>query len=634
MPEHPDERLHTPFAYTVSRRTLLRGGVLGGVGLAAAALIGCGGDDDDDDDTAATTTTTTTTTSGTGTTTQAATSDDDEDEGGAQVQVTEEDVEDEDTVATIKRAEGFTTEAGRFVPFQIPEPDTPPKFGGTMTQRFTFDPGPLDPAIAAAGGTMTAVNMMYNRVIGVYSGWDSDPYSRNDLVPELAESWEISEDGLTYTFNLRGDVKFHNIPPINGRNLVASDVKFSWDRYKDVGSPHRSYFLQVASIDVVDDQTVAVTLNQPTPDFIYPISTAYTTVHGPELVDSGEITSTAIGTGPMILDHWTGGVGGGFNKNPDYFRGPVKIDRWELPLVRDAAAGWAQFRVGNHDFGMSAATSDELEAILDTNPDTQYFSAPIFASTFALNFNMDLPKWQDERLRRGISLAYDREEILDVIYSGAGIVLPQMDWRFFWEDEPSAENGTLGNWWRHDADEAQKLLAAAGEDELEFDLVYYNYSNTSNSLQNEVLIDQFRRVGMKLNANAVDYTEYNSQWTTRSGESESFDGWASFSPTADHYVFGLNHSGSGGNRNRINDPEIDAWAEQHQVELDPETRTELARNVWNKVLDQVYRIEKPSGYAAYLQQPWLRAVRYIRPIGSGHFYLDTGYEAFNAWIDK
>ena len=401
-----------------------------------------------------------------------------------------------------------------------------------------------------------------------------------------------------------------------------------------VGSPHRSYFLQVASIDVVDDQTVAVTLNQPTPDFIYPISTAYTTVHGPELVDSGEITSTAIGTGPMMLDHWTGGVGGAFNKNPDYFRGPVKIDRWELPLVRDAAAGWAQFRVGNHDFGMSANTSDELEAILDTNPDTQYFSAPIFASTFALNFNMDLPKWQDERLRRGISLAYDREEILDVIYSGAGIVLPQMDWRFFWEDEPSAENGTLGNWWRHDPDEAQKLLAAAGEDELEFDLVYYNYSNTSNSLQNEVLIDQFRRVGMKLNANAVDYTEYNSQWTTRSGESESFDGWASFSPTADHYVFGLNHSGSGGNRNRINDPEIDAWAEQHQVELDPEVRTELARNVWNKVLDQVYRIEKPSGYAAYLQQPWLRAVRYIRPIGSGHFYLDTGYEAFNAWIDK
>ena len=84
------------------------------------------------------------------------------------------------------------------MPWQIDEPDKPVKFGGTLVQRFTFDPGPLDPAIAAAGGTMTGVNLIYNRLIGVYSGWDSDPYARNDLVPELAEGWEISEDGLTY----------------------------------------------------------------------------------------------------------------------------------------------------------------------------------------------------------------------------------------------------------------------------------------------------------------------------------------------------------------------------------------------------------------------------------------------------
>ncbi|MCY4455682.1 MAG: hypothetical protein OXC56_05130, partial [Chloroflexi bacterium] len=131
----------------MTRRTLLRGGVLGGVGLAAAALIGCGGDDDDDEEE---TPSVQATAAAPAATQQAAAqdtaTDDDEDDGGAQVQETDEDVEDEATVATIKRAEGFTTEAGRFVPFQIPEPDKPPKFGGTMTQRFTFDPGPLDPA--------------------------------------------------------------------------------------------------------------------------------------------------------------------------------------------------------------------------------------------------------------------------------------------------------------------------------------------------------------------------------------------------------------------------------------------------------------------------------------------------------
>ena len=627
MTDHTDPAREEPFAVTFHRRTLLRGGLLGGVGLAAAALIGCGGDDDDDDAGSAAQATVAPVA-----TQQAAAEDTDDGEGAAATPVAT--VEDEDTVATIERAQGFTSEAGRFVPFQIPEPDKPPKFGGTLTHRFTLNPGPLDPAIASAGGTLAGVNAVYNHVLGVYSGWDSDPYARNDLVPELAESWEISEDGLAYTFHLRPDVKFQNIPPLNGRNLVASDVKFSFDRYSKTGSPHRSYFLQVASIEAVDDATVVITLKQPTPDFIFPLATAYTTVHGPELVDSGEILTRAIGTGPMILDHWTSGEGGAFDKNPDHFRGPVKIDRFELPLVLDLGAAQAQFRVGRHDYGIAAATSDELENLLGTNPDAQFFSTPIFASTFALNFNLDLPKWQDERIRRGLSLAYDREELLDIIYSGAGIVLPQMDWRFFWEEEPSPDTGVLGNWWRYDPDEAKKLLAAAGEEELEFDLVYFNYSNVSNSLQNEVLLDQFRRIGVTLHPKAVDYTEYNSQWTTRSGESESFDGWASFNPTADHYVYGLNHSESGGNRNRINDPEIDAWAAQHQVELDPETRTELARNVWNKVLDQMYRIEKTSGYSAYLQQPWVRAVRYSRQVGSGHQYLDTGYEAFNAWIDK
>ena len=615
MAHDSDETRNEPFAFMIHRRTLLRGGLLGGVGLAAAALIGCGGDDDDGD------------TAAVAPATQVAA---DGDDSAAPAET----VEAEDTVATIERANGFTSEAGRFVPFQIEEPATAPKFGGTLVHRFTFDPGPLDPAIAIAGGTMTGVNAVYNRLLGVYSGADSDPYARNDLVPELAESWETSEDGLAYTFHLRPGVRFQNIEPLNGRALVAGDAKFSFDRYSETGSPHRSNFLLVSTIEAVDDATLVITLQQPTPDFIFPLATAYSTVHGPELADSGEMLTKAVGTGPMILDYWTGGVGGAFDKNPDYWRGPVKIDRWELPFTLDLAAAEAQFRVGRHDYGLTSETSDDLEKILDTNPDTQYFANPLFVGGLALTFNMDLPRWEDVRIRRALSLAYDREEMLDIIYSGAGIVLPQMDWRFFWEEEPTPESGVLGNWWRHDPDEATKLLDAAGASDLEFEMMYYNYSNTLNSAPNEVWLDQFSRIGIKLNLSSRDYTEYNSQWTTRSGSTDTYDGWASNAAFADHFVYGLNHSESGGNRNRINDPQIDTWAAQHQVELDPEVRLELARSVWHRVLDQVYRIPKPAGYRANLLQPWVHGVRYSRGAGSGHHYLDTGYEAYNAWIDK
>ena len=613
MTDRTEPTREEPFALTLHRRTLIRGGLLGGLGLAAAALIGCGDDDDDDDTTAV------------APATQVA-----DDEAAAPAET----VEAEDTVATIERANGFTSEAGRFVPFQIEEPATAPKFGGTLVHRFTFDPGPLDPAIAIAGGTMTGVNAVYNRLLGVYSGADSDPYARNDLVPELAESWETSEDGLAYTFHLRPGVKFQNIEPLNGRALVAGDAKFSFDRYSETGSPHRSNFLLVSTIEAVDDATLVITLQQPTPDFIFPLATAYSTVHGPELADSGEMLTKAVGTGPMILDYWTGGVGGAFDKNPDYWRGPVKIDRWELPFTLDLAAAEAQFRVGRHDYGLTSETSDDLEKILETNPDTQYFANPLFVGGLALTFNMDLPRWDDVRIRRALSLAYDRQEMLDIIYSGAGIVLPQMDWRFFWEDEPTQESGVLGEWWRHDPDEAKKLLDAAGASDLEFEMMYYNYSNTLNSAPNEVWLDQFSRIGVKLKLSSRDYTEYNSQWTTRSGTTDTYDGWASNAAFADHFVYGLNHSESSGNRNRINDPQIDTWAAQHQVELDPEVRLELARSVWHRVQDQVYRIPKPSGYRANLLQPWVHGVRYSRGAGSGHHYLDTGYEAFNAWLDK
>jgi ABC-type transport system substrate-binding protein len=164
-------------------------------------------------------------------------------------------------------------------------------------------------------------------------------------------------------------------------------------------------------------------------------------------------------------------------------------------------------------------------------------------------------------------------------------------------------------------------------------MIYYNYAPESNARQNEVLVDQFRDAGIRLNARSVEYSEFNSQWTTRKGDAQAYDGWLAFNPTAQHYVFGLHHSSSSGNRYRIHDAEVDEWSDQHQVELNPDTRRELAQKVWNKVQDQVYRVEKAVGQGASFQQPWLRGQR-SRGIGSGQFYLDTQNLVRNAWLNK
>ena len=583
---------------------------MGGAGLAAAALLGCSEGDE---------------TGGTSGAPQA---------DPAGTDTTGEIVEDEGTVARIERATGYTSASGRFIPFQFPEPDTRPKTGGTLTKAAIYKPAPLDPIIGTAAGTLIPVNAVYNRLLGVESAWDTDPYASNDVVPELAQSWEVSADGLEYTFRLRPDVEFHNVPPLNGRRLAASDVQFSYERYGGPGSAHRANFSQVSSILTPDDETVTVVLNQPTPDFLYPLATAYSTIHPPELVDSGEIMTRAIGTGPMVLEYWSTSDGGGLHQNPGYFKGPTRIDRWDLVLQRDFTTGWAEFRVGRNDYGLYLESADDLENILATNPESQYLSSPVFTPIFALSFELHSAKWSDVRVRRALALAYDRDELLDIVYSGDGVVLPQMDWRFFWEEEPTPESGRLGKWWRYDPEEAKKLLSAAGADGLTFDLLYSNTSNLQNSLQNEVLAEQLRRVGVTAKLRSLDYNEYLAMWAGHAGEAEAYDGFAAFGSTADHFVYGLHHSQSPSNRSRIDDPEVDAWAEQHQVELDPEARTELARKVWSRVLDQVYRLDKAAGYRVWMQQPWVRGVRFARAIGSGHFYLDVQYELMNAWLDK
>ena len=218
--------------------------------------------------------------------------------------------------------------------------------------------------------------------------------------------------------------------------------------------------------------------------------------------------------------------------------------------------------------------------------------------------NLDLPMWNDERLRRALSLAVDRDAISKVIYGSFGKIAATPDWQFFWDEEPTADSGTFGPWWRFAPDEARSLLDAAGVPDFSFDLLYYlGYGGASVV---ELLVDQLRGAGIEMRPRSVEYTEFNSQWTARKGEAHAYDGWVASGSTAEHNVHGLHHSASGANRYRIKDAQVDAWAEQHQVKLDPDTRLELARRVWERVYDQVYRIDKPTNYSAELMQPWVQ----------------------------
>ena len=620
-----EHSMHGWWARSVGRRTLLRGGLVGGAGLAAAALIGCGGDDDDDDEAATQTTTsgttTTATTSGTTTTTttDSSATDGGGDDGG-------------DGAAEVEALGKLVQDPALPYPYNFPEPNKAPVAGGIMKVAATWNFQSIDPIDSAAGGTVTIPNMVYNRLIGFKRGPGADVF-QPEIEPELAASWERSPDGLTFTFQIQPNVTWQNVAPLDGRAFTAEDARFALDRYANEGV-HKSYYANAGGMEAPDDGTLKINMAKATADFLNPLASNKQTIFPRELVDDGSIETSAVGTGPMILTGLELGQNVEFDKNPDFWEREVLLDGFEFLLMPDHVARLAQFRVGNIDYAYSLVSSvRDLNEVLQTNPDVQVNFIPVTANGLSLGMNLTLPKYQDVRVRRALSLAIDRQEILDIVYDGLGKALNTIPWPFLFEEEATIESGLAGNWLRYDPDEAVKLLQAAGAEDLEIINSYYAYTKGFEQ-HTEVIQAQLQKAGIKMGGGKVDYTEFNSQWVPSKLPDVSTSAWSTSGYDADNWFHGQVHSQSPGNRWRINDAEIDEWAEAQQIELDPAARKELWQKIWDKDADQSYRPTIPSGFWLEVYQPWLRGIRFTGTApGDNNSYYTWGDQVQSGWID-
>ena len=621
-----EERVSGWWTHSVGRRTLLRGGLLGGVGLAAAALIGCGGDDDDDDDSASTTTTTTTTTTSTAQATATA---------APSVNVTQDD-DDED--ADDQAEEGETI--GELVqdpalpyPYNFPEPNKTPQPGGIMKVAATWNFQSIDPIDSAAGGTVTVPNMVYNRLIGFKRGPAADVF-QPEIEPELAASWERSPDGLTFTFAIQPHATWQNIAPLNGRKFTAEDAAFALNRYATEGV-HKSYYANVAGFEAVDDETFKINMAQATADFLNPLASNKQTIFPRELVDNDSIETSAIGTGPMILESLELGQNVLFSKNPDYWEKDVLLDGFEFRIMPDHPARLAQFRVGNIDYAYGVvSTVRDLNELLETNPDVQVNFIPITYNSISMGINHTLEKYQDVRVRRALAMAVDRQEMVDIVFDGLGKAQNIIPWPFLFDEEKSVGSPEVGPYLQYNPDEARKLLAAAGAEGFTMNNSYYAYTSALEQMT-EITYSQLARVGINMTGGKVDYTEFNSQWVPSKLPDFSTSAWSTSGYDADNWFHGQVHSQSPGNRWRTNDAEIDEWAEAQQIELDPAARAEIWRKIWDKDLDQAYRPTLPWGFSLEVYQPWVRGLRFTGTApGDNNSYYTWGDQVHTAWIDQ
>ena len=235
---------------------------------------------------------------------------------------------------------------------------------------------------------------------------------------------------------------------------------------------------------------------------------------------------------------------------------------------------------------------EQADALIESNPGTRITSDPITNAISFFAFNTDHPTLQDDRVRQAMSLALDREEMVQILSGGLGRVLPVFLWPLVFDKEPSEDE--LGRWWRHDPAEAKKLVAAAGAEGVKLTTLFTPSYGASQPNNIAFVTSPWKDIGINLESQDVDFQTFSAlRFTSKfrdDPESQMMQGYSTAAPTAKGSFFDLVHTQSSQNVHKVNDPDIDAWAEQAVGEFDPDARRELHRKIWDRELDRVLRL--------------------------------------------
>lgn len=522
----------------------------------------------------------------------------------------------------------------------IPADPRDPQSGGIFTVAFPGDPPNLDSTKSTSQVTQLTTSSIYERLIM----WPTEPgYNllENRLEPGLAESWDVSGDGLTFTLKLREGVKWHNLPPVNGREFTADDVKFTFDYFTQEGSVQASSFGTVGSLEVVDSHSVRYQLTKRNPGFLFQISNTGTGFIVPkEVVDAdGDLSQTVIGTGPFMQDGaYRLKEGMDFLANPDYWEKDAKgnqypyLDGWQFRVIEDAAARLAAFRTGKTNWdGNLIGSPSQASDVLKTNPDTLFQEYTPAWSGNGYLFRLDKPPFEDVRVRRALSLAVDYESWSQVVY-GTPVELAVLIRGFnLGEDDTLA---SLGEYYQYDPARARELLAEAGydEDALSFKLEYFPYNQQfiSNA---ELLAAFWRLIGVETNLVNPEYTVFRGN-VDIGGWDEMGYSFAFPSPLDIDSSVDFAHPEGAGNPTQgfINDSQLTTWVEEfHAAFGDDAKRLDSLQKIRQRIVDQVYIIPRPLGHEFQAVSPWVRNYQPINNVIVGDKDMRP---LMHAWIDS
>ena len=502
-----------------------------------------------------------------------------------------------------------------------PSPAQPAiKRGGTVTLAFSVDPNHFDPHRGTTAQNF--VSLVYDGLTQFKTGPDVPP-GTHIIEPGLAERWDISPDGKTYTFFLRKGVKFHDVPPINGREMTADDVAFSIGRMLAVDAENikRDLFNVITKVDVVDPYTVRLTLSQSFAPLLANLGTVFAAI-GPK--SEVNFKTTAIGTGPFILKDVQRQAKYVYAKNPSYWKAGADgkplpyLDGYTQVIIPDEGTRTSALRSGQLDF-TDLLVDNLAQQLLQSNPTLVDEKFPGNFSVMT-RINVKEKPLDDVRVRQAISLALDRQAIANALGGGVGIVngpIPTAltDWALPVNELPN---------FKQDVAKAKQLLADAGHASgIKLTAVLLR-SPQNRTIMLEAMQQQLKAVGIDLQLQFVESADLSKRRVDRNYQLLGDNLTPSAEP--DTYTYVEYHSKSSGNVGNYNDPALDALLEKARATADPVQRKQALRDVQLKLAELQFIITTGDPYYHSLFHPYVKGFRFS--------FVNQRIPIKYIWLDK
>jgi peptide/nickel transport system substrate-binding protein len=437
-----------------------------------------------------------------------------------------------------------------------------------------------------------------------------DPVDK--IIPDLAEDWQVSPDLLTYTFQIRDGVKWHD-----GQPFTAQDAKWAVEMLKEKGPRVKSELRTVDRVEAPDASTLRIVLTQPRTSLLSVLGLFTAPIVAKHVFEAagGDLKQGPnIGTGPFIEGTYKKAVSVEMEPNPDYFEeGIPYLDGLDIAIIRDSATRIASFRVGQVDglfIGATSVNKVELEQLKRSVPDLQPNPHEKMAAKIVWP-NTSVKPWDDVRVRRAAFLAINRWEALEALEDTstvAGPVVPPT-WALSDEELLALPGYRKGADKELDRQEARQLLADAGYPSG-FDTESTTPSNVGRLVKLQTfIIDQLGTVGIRVKSNPLPFAEWSVLRKEGTFELIAIEANTAY-PDADAATANV----FPGVFSTLEDARMVELFNQQSVETDPQKRRELVFDLQRRMLEVQNQIPIAWTGDFFPVHPWVKGGGIV-PIG-------------------